>query len=222
MSSAVVRLLACLLMAVDHLGALFFPDEILYRIVGRLAFPLFAFLVAEGCKYTGSQTAYLRRLGLLALVSQIPYGLSGIGNGIVCNVVFTLALGVMSVYTYDKWRWMGLLLAMSLAELFKCDYGSFGVLSVFLFWFVGKKYKLVVPVFLLCGFLLGLRSGVVGYVEGSGFLLNFMFGSYAILAAGLATMYGSKRGWLGRWFFYSFYPAHLALLVGAKYLLRLL
>lgn len=218
MSSAMVRLLACLLMAVDHLGALFFPDEILFRAVGRLAFPLFAFLIAEGCRFTKSREAYLSRLMLLGLLSQIPFYLAFHDEKIYCNVIYTLALGALSVFVFDKWRFWGLMAFMAIAEIFHCDYGAVGVFSVFAFWYVSGKQPALGATFIAVGFLLGIRNGLVAFSQGRDFRINLLLGMFAVLAAAVSTMYESKRGWKGRGFFYAFYPVHLLIFATIKYL----
>lgn len=68
-----LKLLSALFMAVDHIGALFFPDQLMFRYIGRLAFPIFCYLIANGLFYTRSKIKYLARLLGFALLSQFPF-----------------------------------------------------------------------------------------------------------------------------------------------------
>ena len=75
MSSALLQLTALMTMTIDHIGYRLFPGTELLRMIGRLSFPLFVFMLTEGFVYTGSQKNYLKRLALFALLSEVPYKL---------------------------------------------------------------------------------------------------------------------------------------------------
>ena len=75
-----LKLIAILSMTIDHIGYLLFPKVTLLRIVGRIAFPIFAYLIAEGFVHTGDVKKYLLRLGIFAILSEIPYDLVISGN----------------------------------------------------------------------------------------------------------------------------------------------
>lgn len=106
-----LKLIALAAMIVDHLGAVFFAADFL-RAVGRVAFPLYAFLAAEGCRRTGSRHRYLLRLGLFALISEIPFDLAfgaffagkrlpSVDLLSHTNVFFTLFFAVACIHIYD-------------------------------------------------------------------------------------------------------------------------
>lgn len=112
MSSFAIKLLAIISMIIDHAGAVF-ALHIGFRIVGRIAFPLFVFLIAEGCRHTKSMEKYMLRLGIFALVSEIPFDLAF--NQIYArplhidflnntNIFYTLWLGVFCVYCFQQIR----------------------------------------------------------------------------------------------------------------------
>src|SRR3989344_960795 len=95
-----IKLIAIITMVIDHVGLYFFPDLLILRIIGRLSFPLFAWLIANGVHYSHNAKAYLTRIFLFALLSQLPYLLvnrqidprfAGL------NIFFTLFLGLCAI-----------------------------------------------------------------------------------------------------------------------------
>src|SRR3989344_3632203 len=99
LSSNALKLIACATMLIDHVGALFFPGVLLWRLVGRLSFPLFAFLIAEGAEQSSDARKYLFRLLALAVVSELPYRLFIHATGFAgqrLNIFFTLSAGLVA------------------------------------------------------------------------------------------------------------------------------
>ncbi|WP_312694011.1 TraX family protein, partial [Caproiciproducens sp.] len=95
MSSSQLKVLAVVTMLTDHIGAILFPSVLLFRIIGRLSFPLFCFLISEGLLYTANLKGYLERLFFFALISEVPYDLAFHGTVYYPqsqNVFFTLFL----------------------------------------------------------------------------------------------------------------------------------
>lgn len=106
-----LKLIALVTMIVDHIGAalpISRPLGPLMRNIGRMAFPLYAFFVAEGCRHTRSRERYLLRLGLLALVSEIPFDLAFYNQRIdflnATNIFYTLFLAVACIHIYETLR----------------------------------------------------------------------------------------------------------------------
>ena len=144
LSGFALRMIAMLCMLADHAGATFFPDALWLRCVGRLAFPIFAFLVAEGSVYTHDKKKYLLRLFALAAVSEIPFDLM-VSDAVFSfghqNVVWTFLVSLAAIFLSEKLlsekRELagGLVLAAAavLCELCRTDYGAVGVLTVLLF-----------------------------------------------------------------------------------------
>ena len=66
LSSSALKLLACGFMLIDHVGVRLFPDVLILRIIGRLAFPIFAFFIAEGCRYTRKDSSIFSAFSCLA------------------------------------------------------------------------------------------------------------------------------------------------------------
>lgn len=124
-------------MIIDHIGLFFFPEMVIFRIIGRLAFPLFAFGIAFGYTKTKNVTKYGERLLLLALISQPIFSLL-LNNGKL-NICFTLFLGLLAILIYDKVKksWLkilGLVLLFLFTFWLQVDYGVYGVLMILFFY----------------------------------------------------------------------------------------
>lgn len=211
LSSNALKFIACATMLIDHTGWLFFPEQLLWRAVGRLSFPLFAFLIAEGCERTSNARNYLFRLLGLAAVSELPYQLflyaAGFGAQRL-NIFFTLAAGLGALLMLKKMRGRSALPAVALvlaaAWYLPLDYGVYGVLTVlgsalFLrFRTAGGIALVALPV------LYAAQKMLSGFLS-----LQW----YAGVSVALVSRYSGARGVpVPRWLFYSFYPAHLLIL----------
>jgi hypothetical protein len=224
MNSAQLKILACLFMLIDHIGAILYPDVRLLRIIGRLAFPIFVFLIAEGYRKTKDLTNFMGRLLVFALISQLAFNAAFLGSAtkpdsLYLNVLFTLVMGVYALYLYDKKQNIGyVILIAAVCELLHTDYGAFGVLLIF----VSHKYY---------DNFIKLTTGYVGlmflYVGQWIFtfkdahptvpLLDILTKYYplepiALLALVLIKFYNGKRGRNLKHLFYAFYPVHLFVL----------
>lgn len=219
--------MAAVLMLTDHVGAILLPEVPVLRCVGRLAFPVFAFFIAEGYAHTRDFGRYFRRLAILAVVSEIPFNLE---NGAVFdparqNVLFTFCLALLTLRGlealgrergFGRWAGCGLVLAAGFAagELLRTDYGGWGVVTVALLQLCrdGKYAKL---------WLLLAMAAVNGL--GMGSLTMPVFGGempiqiFAVAALPVIWLYNGQAGPKGlRRAFYVFYPAHLLVLEGIQ------
>lgn len=219
--------IAAALMLTDHVGAILLPQVPVLRCVGRLAFPIFAFFIAEGYAHTRDFGRYFRRLAILAVVSEIPFNLE---NGAVFdparqNVLFTFCLALLTLRGlealgrergFGRWAGCGLVLAAGFAagELLRTDYGGWGVVTVALLQLCrdGKYAKL---------WLLLAMAAVNGL--GMGSLTMSVFGGeipiqiFAVAALPVIWLYNGQAGPKGlRRAFYVFYPAHLLVLEGIR------
>ena len=156
MSAFILKIIALLVMFIDHMGAVFEPlfDVMLMREIGRAAFPIFVFFIAEGCRHTHNIKLYMLRLGLFALISELPFDLAAAafyqGSQVYDistlnfmahqNVFFTFFLGVLCVYVYQLfskgfYRFFSIILIPAFiysGHVFQTDYGSAGVLFIFI------------------------------------------------------------------------------------------
>ena len=192
-------------MFIDHMGAVFFPGELMFRYIGRISFPIFAFLLVEGYFHTRDVRRYMLRLGLFAVISEIPYDLAFRETILEFehqNVFFTLFIGVAMMYALEKSpQWQAkaaeVLLAMWAASLLCSDYRYKGILLIAVYYFLrGRKRE---------EFVLG---------AGWNFLWNWEIQGYGALASVPIAMYSGQRGRSMKYFFYLFYPLHLAVFYG--------
>jgi hypothetical protein len=144
-----IKLIAIIAMVIDHIGLFFFPQILLFRIVGRLAFPLFAWLIANGAYYSKNIKKYLTRLFFFALVAQIPFIII---NRLIdpsfwaLNVLFTLFLGLSTIFLIKKSKnvvntCLLILLNALIASFFNAEYGAMGVLAVVVFYLFFNNFK---------------------------------------------------------------------------------
>lgn len=198
-----MQLLSMLTMLIDHIGLIFFPDESIWRIIGRIAFPLYAYGIVEGYRHTSNLSKYLLRLFILMIISQVPYMLAI--QTVRINVIGTLLLSVLALIALDRLKKnsikiLVILLCVVAMEFIPMDYGSYGLLLVLIYRFA--------------------RSDGVIWLH---FLLNALFFAYkgwtiqlfsvlaSFMIANISQLQLNKRV-VPNWLWRSFYPAHLALL----------
>ena len=210
-SQEYLKLIACMTMLIDHIGAVFFPQAIWLRIIGRISFPIFCFLLAEGIHHTRSPLKYGLRLLLAALIAELPYDLLFHGQFIWAknSVMVTLLLGFgAGVATKASPGWYKVILPLPflLAGSFMGgSYGMYGVAVVVMFLLTRQiPYQPIVQFLLML--LLSLR--MAGFPERIG--IQF----YAVFAMIPIFLYnGEKRNRSKalQWSFTLFYPAHMSL-----------
>lgn len=241
LSSFFLRNLAMLLMLIDHTGATLFPDLIWLRYIGRLAFPIFAFLIVEGYFHTKNLQHYLLRLLALAIVTDIPYHLMDTKTWAYQpfhNVIWTFLIGLVTIRSIDNFRkkypralaiglsTVAILLACILAEVLQTDYRFRGVLTLIGFYlFRGQtlKHKLGQVGLLLFVNLILANLETVLYIgfENIPYFWN-LYGMqlispqlYAPLALLFIWQYNGRAGHQSKFsqvFSYLFYPVHMLIL----------
>lgn len=226
-----LHLLAMGLMLCDHICLALMPDRLWMTCVGRLAFPIFAFLVAEGFVRTRSRARYARRLLVFALVSEVPFDLLAAGHLVYPlrqNVLWTflIALGCMQLLEWAKSdprpaaRFVlsaGAVLGGFLAgTAFMVDYFGPGVWTVLVFYFFrGDDWRQRLGQLLCLLFLNGWLLAGQTVLPGG---LALPIQAFAVLALPFIWLYRGRQGPHGRavrWLFYGFYPAHLLVLAAA-------
>lgn len=184
------------------------------RYIGRIAFPIFCFLLVQGFAHTRDKRKYALRLGLFALLSEIPFDLA-VSSAVLefqhQNVFFTLFIGLVTMIAYEavekKEEWSGVLkvvcwivivlAGMGIAKFLRTDYDAIGVFCIMMLYIFRQKKSTQI---------------IVGCV-------SFLWELTAPLAFIPIAFYNGKRGWKMKYFFYAFYPVHLLILYGICYLM---
>ena len=216
-----LKLIAACTMFIDHMGYTLFPGVMWLRCIGRVAFPIFCFLIAEGCVHTHDRKKYALRLFVFAVLSEIPFNLMtgwAVWNPYDQNVLWTLLLGAAVCWLMDgalKRRTApafvltgaAMVAAFWLLEVFCTDYGGWGMLLVALFYGVrrapyGQAAKMAAQAVGLAFFCIGVMGGVT--IE-----------LWALTALVPIWLYNGQRGFSHKavqYGFYAFYPLHILIL----------
>lgn len=223
LSGSALKWIAVITMAIDHMGASVLEaytlnawggsplggmfvrkwDEILavdqvLRYIGRPAFPIFCFLLVQGLIHTHDVKRYAIRLGIFALISEVPFDLALHIRPFYPekqNVFFTLLIGLLVIWFFRTHkntlpvRAAGIVAGAALAELLHTDYGGFGVALIVLLYLLKDRKK---------------RQCILG-------ACCCAWETTAPLAFLLIWFYNGQRGRQPKWFFYWFYPVHLLL-----------
>lgn len=216
-------------MTCNHVANVFgdtLPGGIMVALysLGGLTFPIMAYLLCEGYRYTSSVRRYAERLGVFAVISQVPYSLLFGATG---NVLITLLIGLGMLWLLDHKRRNAALCALGLlgglAASYFCDWGVIGPLMIVLFWHFhdqprGAALAMLVP-------FVGLGLPALSVALSSPTPLSLGVLGYYTVGFGLATLlmlnYNGRRGRPLKWFFYVYYPAHLLMLWGIAILLNI-
>lgn len=220
MTSSTLKIIACISMLIDHIGVILFPEIAFLRIVGRLAFPIFTFLIVEGYFYTKNISKYLFRLGVFAVVSEFAFDRAFFNVWLEFeyqNIFFTLLIGLIAVYIYDhnkdnnKTVATVSLLALTLLSLFiKSDYSIFGVLTIFGFYqFREKPKQIFIWMLVINGIMVSLKTPPLFPLT-----LSDITQIFALLSLIFIFSYNGKKGLNLKYLFYTFYPLHLIILYG--------
>ncbi len=225
-----LKLIAVVSMLIDHMGAVLFPQQMVFRYIGRIAFPIFVFLLVEGFIYTKNVRKYEIRLLVFALISEIPFDLAFNDSVLEFksqNVFFTLLIGLVMLDVMQTVRertgysdaprdifteLVILVLFIVVAFLLRTDYSGGGVLLIYCFYkFRGMHVLKIILLGLIC------------------FLFYTRIELFALLAVIPLLLYNGKRGFgrsgglyngnlstpasvVVKYLFYIFYPAHLLIL----------
>ena len=228
MTSFALKIFAIITMFCDHFGDAFFGHFSFLNLIGRFAFPIFAFQISEGFIHTKNIKKYFLRLGVFALIAQIPFSLfcgKFQGTYLALNVFFTLFLGLLSIYIYDYItktsnekakrfpidKIVGIvimLLIAYVAELLNTDYGMWGVIVIFAFYFFkNSKILMTLSFVLLCIIRYGMYTYQVGFNSPI-----IALGIFTALSIFFINLYNGKQGRKIKYLLYFFYPIHLLLL----------
>ncbi|MGN0298437.1 MAG: TraX family protein [Lachnospiraceae bacterium] len=221
MTGFCLKLIAIITMLIDHAGFVVFANNMTMRTIGRVAFPIFCFLLAEGADKTSNWKKYALRLLFFAVISEPVADYAFYGNYFYLgyqNVFWTLLLGLLAIECYKKcWDKLqvintkervlctiGFLVCFIAAEFFCTDYGAFGIAMIMVIYIIKTRYPKDKHQNLVMSISIALLCIAYGGVE-----------AFAAFAAVPIFFYNGKRGWnhpVMKYGFYAFYPIHLAVL----------
>ncbi len=234
LSGNTLKIIAAVSMLFDHIGVLFFPLDPIFRIIGRIAFPIFAFMIAESARYTRNKLKHLLMMSSLALICQLVYYFADGGSLYMCILV-TFSISTLLIYALSAFKsalfsktsslyqkiftgalfFGGIIITYYLNENIMIDYGFIGCMtpvfaSLFDFKDTGapENYKRLdcIPTRVIC-----MIPALIGLMIRNGTFIQ----PFSILSIPLLLLYSGKRGTPKlKYFFYLFYPLHLAALYG--------
>ena len=240
-----LKIIAAISMLIDHIGLLFFPFDGIFRIFGRLAFPIFAFMIAESAKYTRNRKRHFLMMFSLAVICQLVYFIFDSGSLYMCIIV-TFSISTLLIYALQNFKrtlfsknsvkfdkalsgcifFGGILATFVLNSIITIDYGFIGCVApvaVSLFDFndtdAPEKYKKLDKLeYKLVCFTVPLIALIISNMMRKVFIIPYTQ-VFSLLAIPLLLLYSGKRGSARlKYFFYIFYPVHLAILEGISIL----
>jgi len=237
LSGNLLKIIAAISMVADHVGVIFFPEVQIFRYIGRLALPIFAVMIAEGCRYTKNKLRYFLSVFLLGVGCQAVYYV--VSQSLYLNILLTFSLSILTLYALQYFK-ATLIPGVSTskrilaAALFLLTVAAVVILNRLLVFDYGI-WGCMLPVFAgLTAFphpktpdtlkrldrkpfhLLSLTVGMIMLI-----VVNDTRQYFSLLTLPLLALYSGKRGkYKMKYFFYIFYPAHLALLQGLYFLIN--
>lgn len=224
-------------MLIDHIGYVLFPELQLLRIIGRIAMPIFAFFIGEGCLHTRDRRKYFLRLFVLALICQAVYIaesiITGSGMGLYLNILFTFSFSVILCSVFlrlekDNCLKNRVVFILVIAAFWAMD---------FLFDYISESSGLNIRLdYGIEGIVLPLfaavsrdkRKKLILFAVGLAFVAERLYGLFtpffffAMIPAVLLCFYNGQGGKRNlKYFFYLFYPLHLAAIYGVNILVNL-
>ena len=236
LTSNQLRGLALFFMLLDHMWATIVSGQLWMTCVGRLAFPIFAFLISEGYAHTRDVKAYAKRLFWFGVISEVPFNLMIMSSPVFPfhqNVMFTLLLGLLAIHCWEKAlqqdgfgpRLKDVLLCMGcivLGGVLLTDYGMMGVTTVLLFWVCRNlPYRWVFQLAGVVALNFFTIQGQVFPLSVGRFTWEFPLQGFAVFALVFIWLYNGEKGSRNKvmqYSAYAFYPVHMLVLSLIQYL----
>lgn len=236
LSAASLHILAMATMVLDHLWATVVPGNTWMTLVGRLTFPIFAFLIAEGLTHTRDAKAYRRRMLVAAILSEIPFNLMCASSPIYPfhqNVLWTFLIAMYMIAMTERAKERGgglwaaavgiaaVILGMLLGTVAMVDYFGAGVAMVMLFYFArGRRwYHFALQAAGMYYLNVEMLKGLYYPVTLFGHEFEFYQQSLALLALIPIWLYRGRQGYHSKAFrfvCYAFYPVHMLILAAVR------
>lgn len=222
MSSFALHIIAMIFMLCDHMWATILDYEWL-TCIGRIAFPIFAFLITEGYIHTSNINKYIKRMVIFAIITEIPFNLMVSASPIYPfhqNVLWTFVISLLTLkyLNFDNTKnifksILIIILAIIIATITMCDYFGAGVMMVVGFYIFRKSKLLQLLMMIYVNMIL-----IQGYsypIDIAGYTYYFPQQGFAVLSLIFIWLYNGKQGYHAKWFkifCYAFYPLHMLIL----------
>lgn len=226
LDTGLLKLVAIASMLVDHIGGAFFPEAGAFRWIGRLAFPIFCYCMTVGLLYTRDIKRYLGRLAVFAVVSQPfyilafhPHDWMVDWNWTNWNIFFTLFFSLLAMHGWKERKWWIFLAAAFAVCWWNFDYSGTGIQLMLIFFLCRNHPKVGAAAYVL-SYLPALWSGYSEdplCVDLGGWAIDWTI--FAVFAALLIFIPTHSNIKVPKWFFYAFYPAHLAAIAAIQFVL---
>jgi len=211
-----LKIIAMLTMLIDHIGVSLLPSVITLRVIGRISFPIFAYMIAEGCHYTKNRPKYFISIFSLGFVCQLVYFIAE--RSMYQNILLGFSFAILAIFSLDliisrrnalfitigtvgflASSFVTLVLPILLKEQgFMFDYGEYAfVLPIFVYYMPNKWRKTGGM-----AIILAYRAYISGWIHW-----------FTLIPVALLMLYNGERGRLKlKYMFYIFYPAHLLII----------
>lgn len=229
LNSNFIKICACFFMLVDHIGAFLFPSVAILRVLGRIAFPIFAFFISQGCKYSKNKIKRIVSIGGLAILCELifNFGLNMLEGNILLTFTFSILLIYLYKYMIKTMKnkndniftkilfvvlfFTFLIEVYLLSSFIGVDYGFFGVITplfVTVFdkdtYIESSNHSFINHLFKILGLFIGMTLVILN----SSFIQFFSYLSILLL-----LFYNNKKGKYNiKYLFYVFYPLHLLII----------
>lgn len=214
-SSFTLKIIAVICMLCDHFGDAIIKPFSFFNVIGRIAFPIFAFQITEGYIHTKDLKKYFKRLIIFAIISQIPFMLflSTFTSPFTLNIFFTLLLGLLSIYIYNKIpnKFLSIVVGIIIsifAEIINVDYGAWGVIIIMIF-YIFKDKKVIMSLLYILSCFIKYLPNLLKYNFHYIYLLLLFGTTFSIF---FIIAYNGKQGKKIKYFLYIFYPLHMLIL----------
>ena len=239
MTSFVLKVIAMVSMLIDHTSIAYFEQISWMNLIGRIAFPIFAFQISEGYIHTKNLKKYFLRLFLFALISQIPFMLFLstyidieeliFTELLTLNIFFTLFVGLLAIFLHDKIshsnikfttnkkidyilkQVIGIIIAILLGILAEICHFDYGFfgIAIIFMFYLFKNDKLAMVISYITACILKYGIQIISY----GFNIWYvLLGIFTILPIIFICLYNGKQGKKVKYLLYLFYPVHLLIL----------
>lgn len=209
-----LKILALVTMIIDHIGAIFYPDLIFLRIIGRVAFVLYAFMLVEGVYHTNNIHKYIKKIFIWALLSEVPFDIAFYGKPFYFghqNIYFTLLISILGIYFLQRIKYffysiIVVMVVIGVSYFLNFDYSWYGTTMIMAFYLLRKmctfKFIFIETISTIATFnILGVQI-------------------FAFLGFIPILIYNGQQGKKNGSIYYSYYAIHLLIFALIKYLIN--